>query len=77
MRISPSGGAERLVDELDVLALVVRLAAPNLQVELPRPRIDLSLEILERTVSVGARVAPAEQIEIDTVEDVDAQEARL
>ena len=64
------------MDELDVLALVIRLAATHLQVELPRPGVDLSLEVLERTVSVRAGVALAEQVEIDTVEDVDAHRGK-
>ena len=65
------GRAERLVKEADVLAFVVRLPAANLEVELARPRVDLGFEILDRLVAVGRLVTATEQVEVDTVEDVD------
>ena len=71
------GGAERLMEKADVLALVVRLAAPHLQVELAGPGVDLRLEILDRLAAVDRLVAPAEQVEVDPVEDVDAHAATL
>ena len=73
----PVGGAERLMEEADVLALVVRLAAPHLEVELARPGVDLRLQVLDRLVAVDRLVAPAEQVEVDPVEDVDAHRVRL
>ena len=66
------GGVERRVQELDVLALVVRLPAADLEAQLAGPRVDLRLEILERAVAVDAGVASPEQVEVDPVEDVDA-----
>ena len=36
------------------------------------PGVDLGLEVLERLLPVDHGVAPAEQVEVDSVEDVDA-----
>ena len=69
------GVVERRVEELDVLALVVRLPAAHLEAELARPRVDLRLEVLQRAVAVLRRVAPSEQVEVDAVEHVDAHGA--
>ena len=71
------GRPERLVEEADVLALVVRLPAAHLEIELARPRVDLRLQILDRLVAVDRLVAPTEQVEVDPVEDVDAHAATL
>ena len=46
------------MEEADVLALVVRLPAANLQVELARPRVDLRLQVLDRLAAVGRLVTP-------------------
>ena len=73
----PVGGAEGLVEEPDVLALVVRLAAADLQVELARPGVDLGLEVLDGLAPVDRLVAPPKQAEVDPVEDVDAHGATL
>ena len=65
------------MQELDVLPFVVRLPAAHLQVELARPGVDLRLEVLDRLLAVDRLVAAAEQVQIDTVEDVDAHSGIL
>ena len=63
---------ERLVAPLDVLALVVRLAAAGGRAELPRPGVDPRLQLGEGQAAVHRRVATVEDVEIHAVEDEDA-----
>src|SRR4051794_12958966 len=62
-------GVVRVVAPLDELALVVRLAAQDGELELPRPLVDPALELGDRQPSVQPRVAAAEDVQIDAVED--------
>src|SRR4029079_6928636 len=62
-------GVVRVVAPLDELPLVVRLAALDGQLERPRPLVDAALERGDREPSVELRVAAAEDVQIDAVED--------
>src|SRR5262249_36893126 len=83
--VRPGGGVDddrvdgvvRVVAPLHELALVVRLAALDGQLELPRPRIDLALELRDRQPSVELRVATAEDVQVDAVEDEDPHAINL
>ena len=68
---------ERLVDPVDVLALAVRLLALHARAEIARPLIDPRLELVERGAAVLLRIAAAEHVEVDAVEDEDAHRRNL
>src|SRR5262249_47026254 len=67
----------RVVDPVDELALVVRLPAASVQVELVRPRIDAALELVQAQAAVDPRVAPAERVEVRAVEDEDLHQSAM
>ena len=71
------GPVERVVAELDVLALAVRLAAADGVAELAGPRVDALLELVQRKAAVDRRVAPVEDVEVHAVEDVHAHGGSL
>src|SRR4051812_30733006 len=62
---------------LDELPFAVRLTALHGELELARPRVDATLEVGDRETAVHLRVAPAEHIQVDAVEDDDAHEGGM
>src|SRR6266516_4337641 len=64
-------GVVRVVAPLGELTLVVRLAALDGQLELPRPLVDAALELGDRQPAVHLRIATAEHVEVDAVQDGD------
>src|SRR5215468_9101492 len=59
------------VDQIDDLALVVRLAELDRELVAPRGLAAKLLYVLERRAAIGLRLARAEEIEVGAVEDVD------
>src|SRR5688572_1471256 len=68
----PLGPLERVVAEVDVLALAVRLPAARRVADVLRPGIDLLLELAQRETAVERGVSALEDVEVDPVENVDA-----
>ena len=54
--------ASHVVAPLDVLALVVRLEAPDGETELLRPTVDTGFEVAEPDAAVESRVSLAEHV---------------
>ena len=71
------GHVERLVQPVDVRALVVRLAAADGQAELLAPRVEPRLELAKRERPVDGRIAPAELVQVDAVQHVHAHARTL
>src|SRR5947209_7293299 len=62
-------GVVRVVAPLDELALAVRLAALDGQLEVAGPVVHPALELRDRQAAVELRVTAAEEVEVDAVED--------
>src|SRR3954453_910791 len=70
-------GVVRVVAPLDELALVVRLAALDGELERPRPLVDAALELRDRQAPVELRVTAAQDVQIDSVEHQDSHAINL
>ena len=69
--------AECVVTPVDVLALVIRLAAAHVTAEVGCPFVDARLELRQREASVQLGVAAREHVEVDPVQDDDLHGATL
>jgi hypothetical protein len=68
--VEPAGG---LVDPLDELALVVRLARVDLDAELRAEAAERRVDLRERRTAVDIRLTRPEEVEVGPMKDEDSQ----
>src|SRR5262249_24005019 len=73
----PVGEVEGLVQPVDVDAFLVGLPAADGHAEILRPGVDPRLQLAEREAPLGRRVAAAEVVEVDAVQDLDSHARML